>query len=264
MNFGEMTIRQSEEAATNMATPVGVPKEEFLQSVRQALGRDNSPPVPGYPPLGETLADLETQAAEIRRRLAEDPAGMVGKLASAARSAGWQVHQAAGYKEAADHIASVASSRGVQHVVRTAQPVFDGLSADAVLESLGLTVTTVVQGQDRTRELLRQEIAAAGMGITGADYAVAETGSVVLAARQGLSRLVSLAPPVHLALVRPEDIVETLDDLFLLRRLEYHSRGGDMGSCLNFITGPSRTGDIEQTLVVGVHGPKEAHLVLLP
>ena len=247
-----------------MAIPVGVPKEEFLQSVRQALGRDNSPPAPGYTPLGETLADLEAQASEIRRRLAEDSAGLVDKLASAARRGGWQVHQAAGYQEAVDHVASVASSRGVQSLVRTAQPVFDGLPLDTALEDLGLTVTTVAQGQDRNREILRQEIAVAGMGITGADYAVAETGSVVLAAREGLSRLVSLAPPLHLALVRPEDILETLDDLFLLRRLEYHSRGGDMGSCLNFITGPSRTGDIEQTLVVGVHGPKEAHLVLLP
>ena len=244
--------------------PIGAPKEEFLQSVRQALGRDNSPPAPGYPRLEESLADLESQAAEVRRRLAEDLTGLVNKMASAASRGGWEVYQAAGYQEAVEHVASVASSRGVQHLVRTAQPVFDDFSVDAALEDQGLTVTTVAQDQDRNREILRGEIAVAGMGITGADYAVAETGSVVLAARQGLSRLASLAPPVHLALVRPADIVETLDDLFLLRRLEYHSRGGDMGSCLNFITGPSRTGDIEQTLVVGVHGPKEAHLVLLP
>jgi L-lactate dehydrogenase complex protein LldG len=110
---------------------------------------------------------------------------------------------------------------------------------------------------------LREEIVAAGVGITGADYAVAETGSVVILPRKGLSRLVSLVPPVHIALVRAREIVESLDDVFLLRRLDYYQNGGDMGSYLNFISGPSRTADIEQTLVVGVHGPKEVHLVLL-
>ena len=247
-----------------MATPVGVPKEEFLQSVRQALGRDKSPPAPGYARLQEKLADLESQEAEVRRRLAENSAALVEKLAWAAGRSGWEVHAAAGYEEALEHIASVASSRGMTSVVRSDQPVFDDLAVDAALEAQGLTVTAVVQDEERSRESLRQEMAIAGMGITGADYAVAETGSVALAARQGVSRLASLAPPVHLVLVRPTDIVETLDDLFLLRRLEYYSQGGDMGSCLNFVTGPSRTGDIEQTLVVGVHGPKEVHLVLLP
>ena len=106
-------------------------------------------------------------------------------------------------------------------------------------------------------------MAEADLGITGADYAMVETGTVVLLPRAGLSRLVSLAPPVHLAIVRPQEVLETLDDLFVLRRLAYYQNGEDMGSYMNFITGPSRTADIEQTLVIGVHGPKEAHLLLL-
>ena len=246
-----------------MAVSRGVPKEEFLRSVRQALGRDQAPPDPAYPQLQETLADLETQAAAIRRRLAEDPTALMEKLASLAQLGGWNVYRAPGYEEAIGHIASLASSLGVESLVRTDQPIFESFPVDTALESLGLTVTTVAQGEGRSRESLRERIIAAGMGLTGADYAVAETGSVVIVPRKGLSRLVSLVPPVHLALVRTKDVVETLDHLFLLRRLEYHRQGGDMGSYLNFITGPSRTADIEQTLVVGVHGPKEAHLVLL-
>ena len=113
------------------------------------------------------------------------------------------------------------------------------------------------------RESIRAAIIEAGIGITGADYAVAETGSVVLLPQKGLSRLASVVPPVHVALVRPEDVVDTLDDVFLMRRLDYHQNSGDMGSYLNFITGPSRTADIEQTLVIGVHGPREVHMVLL-
>jgi L-lactate utilization protein LutC len=180
-----------------------------------------------------------------------------------AQLGGWNLYRAPGPEEAIEYLCALASTLGVRRVVRTDQEIFRQMPVDAALRNLGLAVTVAAQGEGLSRESLRQEIIEAGLGITGADYAVAETGSVVVMPRKGLSRLVSLVPPVHLALVRPQDVVETLDDLFSLRRLEYYRNGGDMGSYLNFITGPSRTADIEQTLVVGVHGPKEVHLVLL-
>ena len=246
-----------------MAGLGGVPKEEFLSSVRRALGREQTPPEPPYRLLEEALPDLEAQVIEVQQRLAQDLPALMDKLARLAQLGGWEVYRAPGYEEAIGHILSLASSLDVESLVRTDQPVFEVLPVDAALENLGLPVTTVMQGEGRSRESLREKIVAAGMGITGADYAIAETGSVVVMPRKGLSRLVSLVPPVHLALVRSQDLVDTLDDLFLLRRLEYHRHGGDMGSYLNMITGPSRTADIEQTLVVGVHGPKQAHMVLL-
>ena len=246
-----------------MGAPGGTPKDEFLSLIRSALDRQQVPPDPSYAKLDETLADLEAQAAEVRGRLAKSRRDNMDKLERMAGLGGWKVCRATGIEEAVAYTVSLADSLGVERLVRSDQPVFDGLPLDGALESLGLTVTIVAQREDRTRESLRQEIVAADLGVTGADYAVAETGSVVVVPRKGLSRLVSLVPPVHLALVRAEEVVEGLDDLFLLRRLEYHRNGGDMGSYLNFITGPSRTADIEMTLVVGVHGPKEAHLVLL-
>jgi L-lactate dehydrogenase complex protein LldG len=65
------------------------------------------------------------------------------------------------------------------------------------------------------------------------------------------------------ALVRRAEVLENLDDLYLLRRLEYHRKGGNFGTYMNFITGPSRTADIEQTLVIGAHGPRETHMIIL-
>ena len=124
-----------------------------------------------------------------------------------------------------------------------------------------LTVATA-RG-DSQREALRNDIARADMGITGVDYAIAETGTCVLVPRQGVSRLVSVLPPVHIAVIEAHQVYETLDDLFALRRLAFMEGQGDMGSYLSLITGPSRTADIEQTLVTGVHGPIVVHMVIL-
>ena len=246
-----------------MAVPEGISKQEFLASVRRALGREQSAPDPPYPHLDESLPELEAQVAVVQKRLNLGRASMLDQLAEMAESGGWNVFRAPGFEEAIGYISSLVTSLDVDRAVRSDEEVFNDAPVDPALANLGISVTTVAQGEMQSRESLRQEIIAAGIGITGADYAVAETGSVIILPRKGLSRLVSLVPPVHLALVRPQDVVGTLDDLFLLRRLEFHRSGGDMGSYLNFITGPSRTGDIEQTLVVGVHGPKEVHLVLL-
>ena len=251
-----------------MATPesgemLGVPKAEFLRSVREALGREDVPPAEPYPRLTETQAELEDQAAQIHRKLEENLPALLDKLAEMAALGGWNVHRASGVEEALDYIESVARDSEATNIVRSAQDVFDQIPIDAALTNLGLKVTTVLQDDENPREALREEIRQSGIGITGADYALAETGSLIVLPRRGLSRLVSLVPPIHIALVRPEDILESLDDLFLLRRLEYHQRGGEMGSYLNFITGPSRTADIEMTIVEGVHGPKEVHMVIL-
>jgi L-lactate dehydrogenase complex protein LldG len=247
-----------------MAGPLESSKEEFLESVRQALGRSSEAgPQPPYPPLEENLAQLEARAKEAQQRLEHNRSALVDRLAKTAQLRGWKVHRTSNPEDALEYVASMSLGLGVSKVVRSDQEVFRELSLDAALQSRGFSVTAVARDEAHSREWLREEIIAAGLGITGADYAVAETGSVVVLPRQGLSRLVSLVPPVHLALVRPQDVVDSLDDVFLLRRLDYYRNGGDMGSYLNFITGPSRTADIEQTLVVGVHGPKEVHLVLL-
>ena len=106
----------------------------------------------------------------------------------------------------------------------------------------------------------RQKILQAEVGISSVDYAVAETGSLVVCSRPGQERVVSLVPAVHIAIVEESQIVPDLFDIFA--KLE--SIGLDkLPSNLAFISGPSKTGDIELQLTTGVHGPGHWHVLIL-
>jgi len=105
----------------------------------------------------------------------------------------------------------------------------------------------------------RAEQAAADVGVTGCHGAVAETGSLVLLSAPGCSRAVSLLPPLHVALVRPEDLYPTMGDFFAANA----DRMSGAGSC-TFVTGPSRTADIELSLTIGVHGPGRVVIIVGP
>jgi L-lactate dehydrogenase complex protein LldG len=94
------------------------------------------------------------------------------------------------------------------------------------------------------------------VGVSRAAFGLADTGSVVLAAGPEEPRARSLLPQVHVTILEAERILPGLADLF--REL-----GGELPSALAIVTGPSRTADIEQKLVIGVHGPGEVHIVIL-
>lgn len=107
-------------------------------------------------------------------------------------------------------------------------------------------------------------ISLADIGICSCDYGIAESGTLAVLSRRGRGRLISLLPPVHIALIKPHQILLSLEELFL--NLSEFSIPEDQfsTSCLTLITGPSRTGDIEQTLTIGVHGPRELHTIIVP
>jgi L-lactate dehydrogenase complex protein LldG len=96
------------------------------------------------------------------------------------------------------------------------------------------------------------------IGITQADYALADTGTLVVFSEAGEGRTLSLLPPVHVAVIEESQILAGLDEL-----MEREPRFPERSSAMIFITGPSRTADIERTLTVGVHGPGELHVVVL-
>ncbi len=236
---------------------------DFLDMVQASLGKPSRALTEPYTPLDEALDSIRERAADAVERLERERSELWERLGDTAAKRGWNVCRASGVEEGLAYICNVASSAEAPRVVRSDQDVFDAMPVDAALGAEGVETAVMAQSGGSSRQEMKDTAAMAGVGITGVDYAVAETGSVVVVPRAGVARLASLAPPAHIAIVRPHEVVGTLDDLFLLRRLAYYEGDRNMGSYLNFITGPSRTADIEQKIVIGVHGPKEVHLVML-
>ena len=95
------------------------------------------------------------------------------------------------------------------------------------------------------------------VGISSAQAGIAETGTLVLDSAYERHRLVSLVPPVHIAIIKASAIVETLAEALALLR-----KDKEISPAITFITGPSRTADIELTLAIGVHGPQQLYVIV--
>jgi L-lactate dehydrogenase complex protein LldG len=153
-----------------------------------------------------------------------------------------------------------AGNRGA--VVRALLEMLNGkhvvASNATFLKSCGISELPGVQTGFVDRQALREACATADIGITSADYALAATGTLVLLSSAEEARLVSLLPPVHIAVIPRSRILANLDELLGVLPLP-----AQRTSAMVLITGPSRTADIEQILVRGVHGPGEICTVIV-
>jgi len=103
-----------------------------------------------------------------------------------------------------------------------------------------------------------QDLFNCDVGITWAQAGIAETGTLMLDSAAEQNRLVSLVPPVHIAILDASRIYATLGETLAMLQ-----SGDEISPAITFITGPSRTADIELTLTVGVHGPQELHVIII-
>ncbi len=211
--------------------------------------------------LGRIRSSLGDQAATPRPasyRPPEPPDELVERLTTELEAVGGAVYRVASAEEAGDKIRQLLMERRARRVIRGATPLVEGLDLDGKLKDAGMEVTVAALADEASRSTRREAAFLADAGISSADYGVAETGTLALLARPGQGRSVSLLPPVHIAVLDARDVVAELAALF-----ERVTADGKLPSALTFITGPSRTGDIELVLTVGVHGPKELHLIVV-
>ena len=200
-------------------------RDNILHRIRTALGRSAGQGVADPPPARIRVpdVDLEKRIATMFERIEV----LAGKT-----------HRAATPGDARAFVAAA----------------IDGKSAVAsnapFLGECGIATLAGVRSGVTDREELRGLCASADVGITSADYALADTGSLVMIASTNEARLVSLLPPAHIAVVPRDRILTGLDELFSVL-----PNPAEVASSMVLITGPSRTADIEQILVRGDHGP---------
>jgi L-lactate dehydrogenase complex protein LldG len=176
----------------------------------------------------------------------------VGRFSAELAAAGGVCRVVADRSAAVAAVLGIVRDKAAQRVLVGTGPVIDPLDLPRQLREAGVEVSAADAG--------REESFAADVGVTGVDYLVAETGTIVLLTRPGQPRSVSLLPPVHVAVAERGQLVPDLFDLF-----EGPAALGRDGlpACVSLITGPSKTGDIELRLVTGVHGPGEVYVVLI-
>lgn len=209
-------------------------RDAVLRAVRARLGPharhgDAMPPVPARS--GVESSD------ELARTFRERVAAVGGRVVAVDSDAG-----------AADAIAEVARSSGARSIAWSDAGVLASLRAHGSAAGL-----REVDPRDRVMLL------GCDLGVTTAQWGVASTGTLVLDGSAERHRLVSLLPPVHVCVLSRQALLP--DIAAALARI---APDGAPGPLVTFVTGPSRTADIELTLVVGVHGPRELHVVLVP
>lgn len=170
---------------------------------------------------------------------------------------GGTVHRAASADDVAAIVGGLASREGGTDVLAWDDEWVPVPGMSHALAARGLRVHH--QEPDEIRDpRARERWAGAVVGVTGAAAGLAETGSVVVVSGPGRGRLVSLLPPIHVAVLQRQLVTHSLS-LLLAQQPDLATSGANMV----VITGPSRTADIEHTLSRGVHGPREIHVILV-
>jgi L-lactate dehydrogenase complex protein LldG len=213
--------------------------DDVLDKVRRALGRTaplTQPPVP--PPIDESITRLAIATGTLAQQFARmcEENKMHVTLTSP--------------DELPEKLADFLRNEKVRRVA---------LAGGGILEKLNLAASLRQAGFDAQlwRHLTLDDLYDFDCGVTNVDFAVAETGTLVVRASPAHGRALSLVPPIHVAVVEQANLLQDLVDLFQ----SLTSQG--LGSAVSLITGPSKTSDIEMNLVVGVHGPMKVQVFLV-
>ena len=218
-------------------------RTEFLESIRHRTRRGR------YKPTKSPDSVWTPGVERPGREEIEDPPVRFFEELEALGGHGERVES---LEEAREYVLDLAREREAELLVRWDVDYLDELGADEPLREAGVEVVLWRESPD-----LREIAGRADIGLSTATWAIAETGSLVLEHSPERGRSVTLLPPTYVAVLPADRVLPTVPETI------QRYAGGTLPANVCFHTGPSRSGDIEMSLVVGMHGPGDVHAILV-
>lgn len=249
----------------------------FFRRIRTALGH--------APDVSRTATHLFSQVpsaedlqllGRVHQRTAADREALLERLIEAGKPINLRVIPVPDMDAARTAVVGVVDEKHPEwgepkSVAAWRHPLIDrlGLEKPLALLQVPLRITDPIDpeaGRDRDqaeRERHRADIIASFIGVTAADFCMADTATLVMRNRPGQPRSVALVPSIHIAVITLDQILTDMKELFALLRWDERYRPEGLSNYMSFISGPSKTADIEATMVHGAHGPREVHLFVI-
>ena len=251
---------------------------QFIEKVRAALGYDQHKSR-GWSVLDFNNFDTPSDKllANIKTRPSQEKQKLLADLIEQSQALNLKVTALKDAVSVTDDIIKVILEKKPEwgrskQVVAWKHPLIESLGLESALRKRNINVPFYYaelegdpqNGESRQsgRENIRQSTSDAFIGVTSADYCLAETATLVMKTRPGQARAVSLVPSIHIAVIEKDSIIANLKELYALIKHDDEIPEG-LTNCMTFITGPSKTADIEAVMVHGAHGPRELYLYVI-
>jgi L-lactate dehydrogenase complex protein LldG len=249
----------------------------FLRRIRTALGHAPDASRDAGQLFAVGPSDEDGQLLErIRRRTAGERQTLLERLAAAATPINLNVTALPDSAYATAAIVRLVVEKNpewgdAKQIATWRHPLIDRLNLPEALDRLQVPVHVTAPipadadpGFDRAeRERQRAATIASFIGVTSADFCLADTATLVMRSRPGQPRSAALVPSIHIAVIHLDRILADMKELFALLRWDENYRQEGLSNYMSFISGPSKTADIEATMVHGAHGPREVHLFVI-
>ena len=249
-------------------------RDSFIANVRDALKK--SPGVDSKKKNGlkedPTRQDLDKELEQIRQRSGDELKKLFNLLKEQAKPLNLQVREMDSLTSTADSMVQLIKEKSPEwgdskKVVTWKHPLIEKLELKEALAKYDIPVYVTERNPDedlpQAKKRVRNQVIESFVGITTADYCLAETGTLVMKNRLNQPRSVSLVPSIHIAVIELKQIIQNLKEYYLIQTWDPKEKKEGLTNYLSFISGPSKTADIELELVHGAHGPCELHLYVI-